>query len=99
VQHFKNYRTRLADVVGDKNASDIIRNALFICSMGTNDFAVTYFGLQIRRAQMNVEQYQEFLLKEANNFIQVQAIFHAHFFCVCFSIHAIRLSMESCIDN
>jgi len=70
VQHFKNYRTRLADVVGDKNASDIIRNALFICSMGTNDFAVTYFGLQIRRAQMNVEQYQKFLLKEANNFIQ-----------------------------
>ena len=72
IQHFKNYRTRLADVVGDKNASDIIRNALFICSMGTNDFAVNYFGLPIiRRAQMNVEQYQYFLLKEANNFIQV----------------------------
>lgn len=60
----------MADAVGAKNASDIIRNALFICSTGSNDFAVTYFGLQIRRAQMNVEQYQEFILKQANNFIQ-----------------------------
>lgn len=70
LQHFKNYRTRLADIVGDKNASDIIRNALFVCSMGTNDFVVNYFVLPIRRAQMNVEQYQEFLLKEVHNFIQ-----------------------------
>eukprot|EP00253_Pinus_taeda_P032636 PITA_32636 len=66
IQHFKNYRRRLEDVVGEKNASDIIRNALFICSIGTNDFVITYFTL----AQMNIEQYQDFLLKEANNFIQ-----------------------------
>eukprot|EP00253_Pinus_taeda_P015990 PITA_15990 len=70
MQHFKNYGKRLADVVGEKNASNIIRNGLFICSMGTNDFVITYFTLQIRRAQMNIEQYQDFLLKEVNNFIQ-----------------------------
>eukprot|EP00253_Pinus_taeda_P001351 PITA_01351 len=70
VQHFKNYRRRLADVVGEKNATDIIKNALFMCSIGTNDFEISYYTLQIRRAQMNIEQYQRFLLKEAGNFIQ-----------------------------
>lgn len=70
VQHFKNYRRRLADGVGEKNASHIIGNALFMCSIGTNDFVISYYTLQIRRAQMNVEQYQRFLLKEAGNFIQ-----------------------------
>jgi len=74
VQHFKNCRTILADVVGDKNVSGIIRNALFICGMGTNELVINSFGLLIRLAQMKIEQHLEFLLNEANNFIQKLAI-------------------------
>lgn len=62
VQHYKNCRTILADVAGDKNASGIIRNALFVCGMGPNELVINYFSLLIRLAQMKIEQHLEFLL-------------------------------------
>lgn len=64
VQYFKNYQTALANVVGEKEASDIISNALFVCGTGVNDF------LPNRRPLMSLDSYQDFLLQAVDNFIQ-----------------------------
>lgn len=43
--------------------------ALYLISMGTNDFLENYYIFPIRPAQYTVEKYQNFLIKIAENFI------------------------------
>eukprot|EP01018_Ginkgo_biloba_P025687 Gb_08214 [translate_table: standard] len=43
VEYFKHYRASLGDLVGEKNASSIVNEAVFLCSIGTNDFVDTKF--------------------------------------------------------
>ncbi|GLJ37442.1 hypothetical protein SUGI_0760750 [Cryptomeria japonica] len=68
VEYFKAHVEKLKKVVGEKNASDIVRNALYGISIGSNDILDNYFLLPIRRKEFSVEQYQDFLVKKAEDF-------------------------------
>eukprot|EP01018_Ginkgo_biloba_P000400 Gb_07440 [translate_table: standard] len=71
VEYFKHYRARLGDLVGEKNAANIVNEALFLCSIGTNDFADTNFFVPSRlRTRYRVGQYQDSLLEVGSQFIK-----------------------------
>ncbi|OMO76347.1 Lipase, GDSL [Corchorus capsularis] len=61
LEYLKQYKTRLSQLVGAKKAESIIKNAVAVMSMGTNDFLQNYFLEPIRPKQFTLEQYQIYL--------------------------------------
>ncbi|OMO65238.1 Lipase, GDSL [Corchorus olitorius] len=61
LEYLKQYKIRLSELVGAKKAESIIKNAVAVMSMGTNDFLQNYFLEPIRPKQFTLEQYQIYL--------------------------------------
>ncbi|KAL0319931.1 UNVERIFIED_CONTAM: GDSL esterase/lipase [Sesamum radiatum] len=69
LEYYKDYQRRLRAYLGDWKAIDTLTNALYIISIGTNDFLENYYSFPQRRTQYTVDAYQEFLIGIARNFI------------------------------
>lgn len=61
LKHFMSYKIHLKKLVGEDEAEKIIRNAIFVISMGTNDFLQNYYLELVRSQQYTPEQYQNYL--------------------------------------
>ncbi|KAJ9128922.1 hypothetical protein P3X46_034329 [Hevea brasiliensis] len=61
LEYFKHYKLHLDQLVGKQKADNTIRNAIFVVSMGTNDFLQNYYLEPIRSKQFTVEEYQNYL--------------------------------------
>ncbi|KAH7576675.1 hypothetical protein JRO89_XS01G0129600 [Xanthoceras sorbifolium] len=70
LENYKDYQKRLRAYVGEKKANHIFREALYLMSLGTNDFLENYYTFPARRSQFTVKQYQDFLVGLAENFIR-----------------------------
>ncbi|XP_057840656.1 GDSL esterase/lipase At2g42990 [Cryptomeria japonica] len=70
IEHFKEYRKRIAGLVGEEEATAIIRKAIFFITIGTNDFIFNYFALPTRRLQFTVQEYTDFLLNTYTLYIK-----------------------------
>jgi hypothetical protein len=71
LEYFKHYKLHLSQLVGAKNAEEIIKNAVFVLSFGTNDFLQNYFVEPTRSQQYSVEKYQDFLVSCMSRAIKV----------------------------
>ncbi|KAK3129326.1 hypothetical protein QOZ80_6BG0477710 [Eleusine coracana subsp. coracana] len=60
--YFKEYTERLKAAKGEAAAKEIIREALYIWSIGTNDFIENYYNLPSRRMEYTVSEYEAYLL-------------------------------------
>ncbi|GLJ08319.1 hypothetical protein SUGI_0086410 [Cryptomeria japonica] len=70
IEYFKEYRNKIAGLVGEEEAATIIRNAIFFFSIGTNDFIVNYFLVSPRRLQFTVQEYTDLLLNTYTDYIK-----------------------------
>ncbi|XVE78524.1 hypothetical protein DITRI_Ditri13aG0152000 [Diplodiscus trichospermus] len=71
VEYYKDYQKKLRAYLGDNKANEIISDALYLTSIGTNDFLENYYGtLSDRRSQFTVQQYEDFLIGIAENFVR-----------------------------
>jgi hypothetical protein len=62
LEYFKEYKARLKAAKGESAANDIIAEAVYIFSIGTNDFIVNYFTIPLRRAHYTPEGYVAYLV-------------------------------------
>ncbi|CAK9152563.1 unnamed protein product [Ilex paraguariensis] len=62
LEYLRHYKIHLRQMVGEKKTEDIIRSAIFVVSMGTNDFLQNYYAEPIRSKQFSVQQYQDYLI-------------------------------------
>ncbi|KAI3697907.1 hypothetical protein L6452_31010 [Arctium lappa] len=62
LKYFAHYKLHLGQKIGVKKADESIRNAVFVLSMGTNDFLQNYYVEPTRSAQYTVEQYGDYLI-------------------------------------
>lgn len=69
LEYFKEYKSRLEGYLGRKKAMELSTNALYIISMGTNDFLENYYLLPHRSFEFSPEDYQKFLVGIARSFI------------------------------
>ncbi|XP_059284029.1 GDSL esterase/lipase At2g04570-like [Lycium ferocissimum] len=75
LEYYKEYNRKLKAYAGKKKAKYIIKESLYLVSIGTNDFLENYYSMQsTRSSQYTEEQFQEFLLRLAHNF--VRQIYH-----------------------
>ncbi|XP_016470566.1 GDSL esterase/lipase At5g45950-like isoform X1 [Nicotiana tabacum] len=73
-EYLRHYEIQLRQMVGAEKASEVMKNALYILSMGTNDFLQNYFVEVVRSKQYSVEQYQNFLIHSM--FTHVKDLIH-----------------------
>lgn len=62
LEYFREYKARLQLAKGESIANDIIAEALYIFSIGTNDFIVNYFVVPLRQAQYTPPEYVAYLV-------------------------------------
>ncbi|KAI7746066.1 hypothetical protein M8C21_003742 [Ambrosia artemisiifolia] len=70
LEYFREYKARLGRLVGKKRAQEIVTNAVFLLSMGTNDFLQNYYLEPTRSKQFTIEKYQEFLISAMSKYIK-----------------------------
>eukprot|EP01018_Ginkgo_biloba_P035947 Gb_31208 [translate_table: standard] len=70
LEYFKEYQFRLKELVGEHKANSIIHEAIYLMSMGTNDFIENYLINPIRRLHFNIDQYEDFLVEIVSNFVK-----------------------------
>ncbi|XP_042512285.1 GDSL esterase/lipase At2g04570-like [Macadamia integrifolia] len=70
LENYKVYQKMLRRYLGVKKAKEIVREALYLMSIGTNDFLENYYIFPGRSSEYTVEQYEDFLVGIAENFIQ-----------------------------
>lgn len=69
VEYYKEYQKKLRAYLGDTKANEVISEALYATSLGTNDFLENYYTMPQRRSQYTIDQFQTFLVGIAKNFI------------------------------
>ncbi|GMH05487.1 hypothetical protein Nepgr_007327 [Nepenthes gracilis] len=70
LEYFKEYRSRIEQVIGKDKATQLVERALFLIVAGTNDFVLNYYAVPFRRVTFTVPQYQLFVLQIVHQFIQ-----------------------------
>lgn len=71
LKYFMHYKVKMRRLLGVKSAEDIIGNAIFVISMGTNDFLQNYYLDPIRPNQYTIDQFQNFLVSRMAHSITV----------------------------
>ncbi|KAJ1289391.1 hypothetical protein BS78_02G160700 [Paspalum vaginatum] len=62
LEYLKEYQERLRVAMGSAAADEIIAEALYIFSIGTNDFILNYLALPLRPAQYTAAEYVAYLV-------------------------------------
>lgn len=70
VEYYKEYQKKLRSHLGNDKANEIIREALYLVSAGTNDFLENYYTLPTRQLEFTIEEYQNFVIGLADNFLR-----------------------------
>ncbi|KAM0941755.1 putative GDSL lipase/esterase, SGNH hydrolase superfamily [Dioscorea sansibarensis] len=71
VEYFKEYQERLKNYLGEEKAKWTVNEALYIISIGTNDFVENYYSYTTTRfKEFTVDEYKDFLIYLTGNFIQ-----------------------------
>ncbi|CAI0549068.1 unnamed protein product [Linum tenue] len=60
---FKQYVKKLRTLVGEQRSDDIIKNSLYVISLGNNDVGLTYF---LRKKKSDMASYSSFLVSQAS---------------------------------
>ncbi|KAF8410683.1 hypothetical protein HHK36_003216 [Tetracentron sinense] len=70
LKYYKDYQKKLRAYFGEEKANDILSEALYLMSLGTNDFLENYYTFfSDRSPEFTVEEYQRFLAGIAGKFI------------------------------
>ncbi|KAL0001583.1 hypothetical protein SO802_015364 [Lithocarpus litseifolius] len=69
--YYADYQKRLRAYLGETKANQVISDALYMISMGTNDFLENYYTFPAgRQSRFTITQYEDFLIGIAGNFIK-----------------------------
>ncbi|KAK9091972.1 hypothetical protein Syun_026883 [Stephania yunnanensis] len=69
LENFKDYKNKLSNHFGITKAEQILQEALYMTSMGTNDIVLNYYLVPERSIQFTIEGYEDFLVSIADNFV------------------------------
>lgn len=70
LKYFQDYQKKLRQYLGSDKANSTLTEALYMISLGTNDFLENYYVLSRRSSQYNIGQYESFLARIAESFVR-----------------------------
>lgn len=80
LEYFKEYKTKLAKIAGNKKAASIIQDALYVLSSGTADFLQNYYFNSSLSKAYTPSQYSSNLVTVFTSFVKVQIYYYLNFF-------------------
>ena len=72
LNYFNEALQRIEKTVGATQASEIVKNALFLVSIGTNDMLINFYDVPIRALEYSIDDYQNLLLQQLESVIKVR---------------------------
>lgn len=70
IEYFKEYQKRLRQYIGPARAKYTVNEAIYIISIGTNDFLENYFAFVTGRfLQFTIDEFEDFLVSQAAEFL------------------------------
>ncbi|KAI3823959.1 hypothetical protein L1987_05405 [Smallanthus sonchifolius] len=70
LEYFQEYKIRIEKLVGKQDAHKIVENAVFVLSMGTNDFLQNYYFDPTRSHMFTIAQYQRYLINCMETYVK-----------------------------
>nr|GEX31980.1 GDSL esterase/lipase At5g45950 [Tanacetum cinerariifolium] len=70
LKYFAHYKRNLSMNIGANKAAESINNAVFVLSMGTNDFLQNYYVEPTRSSQYTIDQYEDYLVSLFQGYIK-----------------------------
>ncbi|XP_058070810.1 GDSL esterase/lipase At4g26790-like [Magnolia sinica] len=70
LEYFKAYQMKLRTYLGEKSANRILTEAMYMISLGTNDFLENYYVLNRRSQQFTIDAFEDFLVGIADKFVR-----------------------------
>ncbi|XP_076903558.1 GDSL esterase/lipase At5g45950-like [Bidens hawaiensis] len=70
LKYFQEYKIRIEKLVGKEDAYKIVENAVFVLSMGTNDFLQNYYIDPTRSHMFTIAQYQHYLINCMETYVK-----------------------------
>ncbi|MBA0783552.1 hypothetical protein Gotri_001249 [Gossypium trilobum] len=70
LEYYKEYQNKLRKHLGKNEANQRFSESLHLISIGTNDFLENYYIFPTRSSEYSVDEYQNFLIGIASNFIR-----------------------------
>ncbi|CAN0897091.1 GDSL esterase/lipase At2g04570 [Linum grandiflorum] len=72
IEYYKEYQGKLRAHLGEAQANTVLAEALYVASMGTNDFLENYYTMMPggRASQYSIGEFQTFLVGIAENFFK-----------------------------
>ncbi|CAI9087341.1 OLC1v1021392C1 [Oldenlandia corymbosa var. corymbosa] len=70
LKYLKHYKIHLRQLIGAEKAERLINNAVFVISMGTNDFLQNYYVEPTRSQQYTADQYVDYLVSSMSSAIK-----------------------------
>lgn len=74
LKYYKEYQSKLAALIGQKNATAILSDALYIVSTGTGDFIQNYYHNTSLSSRYNVNSYCDLLISIFSGFANVSTV-------------------------
>nr|XP_025883773.1 GDSL esterase/lipase At5g45960-like [Solanum lycopersicum] len=71
VEYFKEYQEKIEAAIGKEQTKKLIKESLFIISIGSNDIIANYKLYPFPSENYTVSAYIDFLLQHAHNFLKV----------------------------
>jgi hypothetical protein len=82
LEYFQEYQRRVAAIIGDQRAKQLVNQALVLITVGGNDFVNNYYLVpySARSAQYSLPDYVKYLISEYQKILQVHTflLLHAH---------------------
>ncbi|CAN0900994.1 GDSL esterase/lipase At4g26790 [Linum grandiflorum] len=69
LEYYEEFQGKLRGYLGNDKANEVLREALYLISIGTNDFLENYYMIPGKSSRYPIGDYQHFLLGIARNFI------------------------------
>ncbi|PON91889.1 Lipase [Trema orientale] len=70
LEYYKQYQKDLRCYLGNEKANEVLKEALYLLSIGTNDFLENYYIIPDgRSSEYSIEEYQNFLAGIAKDFV------------------------------
>lgn len=71
LEYFKEYKSKLNELVGGNKSEYIVKEALYVLSAGTADFLQNYYLSSSLKKAYTPDQYASFLASSFSNFVKV----------------------------
>ncbi|GAB2259511.1 hypothetical protein Droror1_Dr00010366 [Drosera rotundifolia] len=70
LDNFSKYQAQLEASIGANETQKLVKEAICVVSISTNDIFDYWFGLTKRKQSLNVPNYQQFMISQFKNFMQ-----------------------------